>query len=104
MTPEEQARQEIDRRLEQCGWLVQHDRDMNISAGLGVAIREFPLTTLALGPVALPLAGNAYLSEEDRQHNAWFYDLDYWRKAPVWTPATIAQATNTWFDCLSSRQ
>ena len=31
-------------------------------------------------------------------------DLDYWRKAPVWTPATIAQATNTWFDCLSSRQ
>ena len=45
MTPEEQARQEIDRRLEQCGWLVQHDRDMNISAGLGVAIREFPLTT-----------------------------------------------------------
>src|SRR3990170_2913285 len=45
MTPEEQARQEIDRRLEQCGWLVQHDRDMNISAGLGVAIRAFPLTT-----------------------------------------------------------
>ena len=43
MTPEESARQEIDRRLAACGWIVQ-DRDaMHISAGPGVAIREFPL-------------------------------------------------------------
>jgi len=45
MTPEENARREIDRQLEQCGWLVQDFRGMNISAGLGVAIREFPLKT-----------------------------------------------------------
>jgi type I restriction enzyme R subunit len=43
MTPEQKARQEIDRQLEQCGWVVQSFRDMNISAGLGVAVREFPL-------------------------------------------------------------
>jgi type I restriction enzyme R subunit len=43
MTPEQQARQEIDRQLQQCGWVVQGFRDMNISAGLGVAVREFPL-------------------------------------------------------------
>jgi type I restriction enzyme, R subunit len=43
MTPEQRARQEIDRQLEQCGWVVQSFRDMNISAGLGVAVREFPL-------------------------------------------------------------
>src|SRR6516164_2937550 len=43
MTPEQQSRQEIDRKLEQCGWVVQSYRDMNISAGLGVAVREFPL-------------------------------------------------------------
>ena len=33
----------IDRQLQQCGWIVQSFRDMNISAGLGVAVREFPL-------------------------------------------------------------
>jgi len=45
MTPEQKARQEIDRQLERCGWVVQGFRDMNISAGLGIAVREFPLKT-----------------------------------------------------------
>lgn len=45
MTPEQKARQQIDRQLEQAGWNVQDYRQMNISAGLGVAVREFPLTT-----------------------------------------------------------
>lgn len=43
MTPEQKARQRIDRQLEQAGWIVQSMNEMNISAGLGVAIREFPL-------------------------------------------------------------
>ena len=43
MTPEQQSRLEIDHQLQQCGWVVQNFRDMNISAGLGVAVREFPL-------------------------------------------------------------
>jgi len=43
MTPEEKARQETDHQLQQCGWIVQDRHDMNISAGLGIAIREFPL-------------------------------------------------------------
>jgi len=45
MTPEQSAREEIDRQLAQCGWLVQNAAEMNISAGVGVAIREFPLLT-----------------------------------------------------------
>lgn len=45
MTPEQKARQQIDRQLEQAGWIVQDYRQMNITAGLGVAVREFPLTT-----------------------------------------------------------
>jgi len=45
MTPEQKSRQQIDRQLEQAGWIVQDYRQMNISAGLGVAVREFPLTT-----------------------------------------------------------
>jgi type I restriction enzyme R subunit len=43
MTPEEKARLEIDRQMEQCGWIVQDRRDMNISACPGVVVREFPL-------------------------------------------------------------
>ena len=45
MTPEQKARQQIDRQLEQAGWIVRDYRQMNITAGLGVAVREFPLTT-----------------------------------------------------------
>ncbi len=44
-TPEQIARQRIDRLLSQSGWVVQDYAQMNISAGLGVAIREFPLQT-----------------------------------------------------------
>ena len=45
MTPEQKSRQQIDRQLEQAGWIVQDYRQMNITAGQGVAVREFPLTT-----------------------------------------------------------
>lgn len=45
MLPEQLARQNIDNQLTQCGWLVQDRRDMNITAGLGVAVREVSLST-----------------------------------------------------------
>lgn len=44
-TPEQKARKKIDLQLGQCGWIVQDLREANISAGPGVAIREFPLKT-----------------------------------------------------------
>jgi UDP-glucose 4-epimerase len=28
-------------------------------------------------------------------------NIDYWREAPVWTPASIADATKDWFQYLS---
>src|SRR3970040_89479 len=45
VTPEQKAREEIDRQLAACGWIVQDPKAMNIMAGLGVAVREFPLKT-----------------------------------------------------------
>lgn len=30
-------------------------------------------------------------------------NIDYWRDAPLWDPASIAQATKTWFEYLSPR-
>ena len=45
MTPEQKARQIIDRQLEQAGWIVQSQSEMDIFEGLGVAVREFSLNT-----------------------------------------------------------
>lgn len=48
MTPEQKAREIIDKKLEQSGWIVQDAQKINLFAGLGVAVREFPTST---GPV-----------------------------------------------------
>ena len=45
MTPEERARQQIDLLLQQSGWIVQDRSQINLSAGLGVALREAALKT-----------------------------------------------------------
>lgn len=45
MTPETRARQVIDHKLEQAGWIVQDMRQLNLGAGLGVAVREYPTDT-----------------------------------------------------------
>ncbi len=44
-TPEQLARQNIDALLAQCGWIVQSRHEMNLGAGRGIAVREFPLKT-----------------------------------------------------------
>jgi type I restriction enzyme R subunit len=46
--PEDRARSLIDKRLGACGWLIQSKEDVNLGAGLGVAVREFQT---ASGPV-----------------------------------------------------
>ena len=45
LTPEQIARQQIDKQLEAAGWQVQNYAAMNLYAGRGVAVREFPLKT-----------------------------------------------------------
>ena len=40
-TPEELARDNIDRQLAACGWVVQHKKQIDLNAGLGVAVREY---------------------------------------------------------------
>lgn len=49
MTPEQKARETIDAKLKQSGWVVQDIKgSLNPMVALGVAIREFPTST---GPV-----------------------------------------------------
>ena len=42
MTPEDLARAEIDKQLAAAGWDIQDYRQINISAALGLAVRELP--------------------------------------------------------------
>ncbi len=44
-TPEELARINIDKQLTACDWTVQSRVEMNLYAGRGIAVREFPLST-----------------------------------------------------------
>ena len=48
MKPEEQARHDIDKQLENADWKIQDYENINLGAGTGVAVREFPTNA---GPV-----------------------------------------------------
>lgn len=41
--PEARARETIDELLTEAGWIVQFRDETNVTAGRGVAIREFPM-------------------------------------------------------------
>ena len=43
MTPEQKARQGIDQLLIKAGWVIQDINEINLGAGLGVAVREYPI-------------------------------------------------------------
>ncbi len=39
--PEQLARDEIDKQLKACGWIIQSKHQINLNAGVGVAVREY---------------------------------------------------------------
>lgn len=39
--PEQIARDNIDKQLQECGWIVQDKSRINLNAGLGIAVREY---------------------------------------------------------------
>lgn len=42
LTPEQQARTNIDDHLTQAGWIVQDLKDFNHSTNLGISVRDYP--------------------------------------------------------------
>jgi type I restriction enzyme R subunit len=44
-TPEQRARREIDAELTAAGWIVQSRNELDLTAGRGIAVREFPMKT-----------------------------------------------------------
>ena len=45
MNPEEKARQNIDRLLTAAGWTIQDRKQMDLGESLGVAVREYPMSS-----------------------------------------------------------
>ncbi len=45
MPPEAQARQQIDLKLEQAGWVLQDLKQLNLGKCVGIAVREYPTDT-----------------------------------------------------------
>lgn len=39
--PEQIARDNIDTALQRCGWIIQGKKEINLSAGVGIAVREY---------------------------------------------------------------
>jgi type I restriction enzyme R subunit len=76
-SPEEQAREEIDRLLSQAGWIVQDKSAVNLSASRGVAVRELTFKTgepdytlfvdgKAIGTVEAKPAGHSLTGVEEQ--------------------------------------
>ena len=98
LTPEQQARVEIDRKLEMADWVIQDNSETDLTAARGVAIREFQTATgpadyllyvdkKAIGTIEAKKDGTALLgveSQSDRytegfSKTAKQKGLPYWR-------------------------
>jgi type I restriction enzyme R subunit len=93
-TPEDKARQTIDRLLNQAGWKIQDRREANLSEPGGVAIREFPMPGYgeadyllfvdgkALGVIEAKREGET-LTHVERQTEKYSVGLPKFVEAPV---------------------
>jgi len=43
LSPEQRARQAIDGRLAEAGWVVQDREEINLAANRGLVVREYPI-------------------------------------------------------------
>jgi type I restriction enzyme, R subunit len=100
--PEQRARVEIDRMLADAGWIVQDYRDIELTAGPGIAVREVPTKTgpvdyllfgggKALGTIeakkeGVPLRGVEWQTE---RYTQGFSELIKERPVPYWEPLPL---------------
>ena len=102
---EAKARIKIDRQLEDAGWLVQDAHQANVSAGAGVAVREFILEKghgrvdylLFLdgqpGGVIEAKPEGTTLVEVEHQSGRYVTDLPAWMEPPVYPLPFIYEST-----------
>jgi len=79
-TPEDKAREQIDKALESAGWHVQDYKHANVHAGRGIALRNFPLASgYGFADYLLYIDGKAAGVIEDslfdRHHRSFVWSL-----------------------------
>ena len=102
---EAKARKEIDRQLAAAGWKVQSQKALNLSAGPGVAVREFtlekphgrvdyllflngqPAGVIEAKPMGTPLV------EVEHQSGKYVEGLPAWMQPPVYPLPFIYEST-----------
>ncbi len=106
--PEQEARVTIDEMLESAGWVVQDYKAMDLTAGIGVAVREFPTKTgpvdyllfaneKAIGTVEAKKAGTTLLGVEaqSQRYVKGFEELVKTRPVPYWGEKPLPFAYQT---------
>jgi type I restriction enzyme, R subunit len=104
---EAKARVEIDRQLAAAGWAVQSQGTLNLSAGPGIAIREFTLEKphgrvdyllflngQPAGVIEAKPEGTT-LTEVERQSGKYVEELPDWMELPVYPLPFIYESTGT---------
>ena len=104
---EARARKEIDKQLAAAGWQVQSQRALNVSAGPGVAVREFTLEKphgrvdyllflngQPAGVIEAKPEGTT-LTEVERQSGKYVEGLPDWIKPPIYPLPFIYESTGT---------
>jgi type I restriction enzyme R subunit len=104
---EAKARVQIDKQLAAAGWVVQSQDNLNLAAGLGVAVREFTLDKphgrvdyllfldgQPAGVIEAKPEGTT-LTEVERQSGKYVDGLPGWIKAPVYPLPFIYESTGT---------
>jgi UDP-glucose 4-epimerase len=86
------------------------NRLVEILGGPGAAVVHIPkrpgepdCTWADIGKITRELGWRPQVSFEEGVRRI-LDNIDYWREAPLWDPASIAQATRTWFAYMSERQ
>ena len=102
---EQRARKNIDQQLVAAGWLVQNGKQPNVQAGLGVAVREFPLEKphgrvdyllflngQPAGVIEAKAEGTT-LVEVESQSGKYVEGLPEWMKPPIYPLPFIYEST-----------
>jgi type I restriction enzyme R subunit len=73
MSPEEKARLVIDEQLEKSGWIIQDMKALNLAAGRGVAIREYPTSSCEVDYALFVDGAPVGIAEEKRESGLYPY-------------------------------
>ena len=93
-TPEQIARDTIDAKLKQAGWRVQSMRQIDLRAGTGIAVREYP-TDVGPADYVLFIDGRA-VGVIEAKREEWGHKItDVERQSGAYAAATLKWVTNS---------